>query len=136
VLGDMLELGSYEEEGHRKVGVRAADVVDLLVTVGRRARLIAEEARAAGLAPDKVLALDDAEATLAELRSIMGPGDVVLVKGSRAVRMDEIATALSDASLPARDASAALSMTSGEPGKLEASAALSMTSGGSEKKET
>jgi UDP-N-acetylmuramoyl-tripeptide--D-alanyl-D-alanine ligase len=136
VLGDMLELGSYEEEGHRKVGVRAADVVDLLVTVGRRAQLIAEEARAAGLAPDKVLALDDAEAALAELRSILGPGDVVLVKGSRAVRMDEIATALSDASLPARDASAALSMTSGEPGKLEASAALGITSGGSGKKET
>ena len=96
VLGDMLELGSYEEEGHRKVGVRAADVVDLLVTVGRRAQLIAEEALAAGLGRDKVLALDDAEAALAELRAIMGPGDVVLVKGSRAVRMDEIATALTD----------------------------------------
>ncbi len=96
VLGDMLELGSYEEEGHRKVGVRAADVVDYLITVGLRARLIAEEALAAGLAPAKVLALDSAEPALAKLRSIMGPGDVVLVKGSRAVRMDEIATALTD----------------------------------------
>jgi UDP-N-acetylmuramoyl-tripeptide--D-alanyl-D-alanine ligase len=120
VLGDMLELGSYEEEGHRKVGVRAADVVDLLVTVGRRAQLIAEEAKAAGLPQDKVLALDDAEAALIEMRSIMGPGDVVLVKGSRAVRMDEIATALTDASQPARDASAALSMTSGGPRNQEA----------------
>jgi UDP-N-acetylmuramoyl-tripeptide--D-alanyl-D-alanine ligase len=120
VLGDMLELGSYEEEGHRKVGVRAADVVDLLVTVGRRAQLIAEEARAAGLHPGKVLALDDAEAALAELRSIMGPGDVVLVKGSRAVRMDEIATVLTDASAQAGDASAALSMTSGGPRNQEA----------------
>jgi UDP-N-acetylmuramoyl-tripeptide--D-alanyl-D-alanine ligase len=104
VLGDMLELGSYEEEGHRKVGVRAADVVDHLVTVGRRAQLIAEEALAAGLGRDKVLALDDAEAALAELRSIMGPGDVVLVKGSRAVRMDEIATALTDAQPAKREA--------------------------------
>lgn len=96
VLGDMLELGSYEEEGHRKVGVRAADVVDLLVTVGQRARLIAEEALAAGLAPDKVLALDNAQAALAQLRSIMGPGDVVLVKGSRAAQMDQIAAALTN----------------------------------------
>ncbi|HSN73739.1 MAG TPA: UDP-N-acetylmuramoyl-tripeptide--D-alanyl-D-alanine ligase [Anaerolineae bacterium] len=120
VLGDMLELGSYEEEGHRKVGVRAADVVDLLVTVGQRAQLIAEEARAAGLAPDKVLAMDDAEAALVELHSILGPGDVVLVKGSRAVHMDEIATALADAPVPERDASAALSMTSGRSGKQEA----------------
>ncbi len=96
VLGDMLELGSYEEEGHRKVGVRAADVVDLLVTVGQRARLIAEEARAAGLPTGRVLALDNAQAALAELHSILGPGDVVLVKGSRAVHMDDIATALTE----------------------------------------
>ena len=96
VLGDMLELGSYEEEGHRKVGVRAADVVDLLVTVGQRARLIAEEALAAGLPAGRVLALANAQAALAELRSILGPGDVVLVKGSRAVHMDDIATALTE----------------------------------------
>jgi UDP-N-acetylmuramoyl-tripeptide--D-alanyl-D-alanine ligase len=114
VLGDMLELGSYEEEGHRKVGVRAAYVADLLVTVGQRAQLIAEEALAAGLASDKVLVLDNAEAALAELRSIMGPGDVVLVKGSRAVRMDEIATALTATSLAAKDASADLGMIARE----------------------
>ncbi len=104
VLGDMLELGSYEEEGHRKVGARAADVVDILVTVGQRARSIAQEALAAGLNPARVLALDDAAAAVAEMRSIMGPGDVVLVKGSRAVHMDEVATALTDAPLAAREA--------------------------------
>jgi len=118
VLGDMLELGSYEEEGHRKVGVRAADVVDMLVTVGQRARLIAEEALAAGLAPDKVLALENAEAALAELRSILGPGDVVLVKGSRAVHMDEIATALADT--PKTRQPDAVRRVATSPGKQEA----------------
>ena len=49
VLGDMLELGSYEEEGHRIVGARVADVADSLITVGQRARLIAAEAVASGL---------------------------------------------------------------------------------------
>jgi len=97
VLGDMLELGSYEEEGHRKVGARAADVADTLVTVGQRARLIAEEAMACGLPGSKVLVLDDAAAAVAELRGVIGPGDVVLVKGSRAVHMDEIANALAQA---------------------------------------
>ena len=38
VLGDMLELGAYEQQGHRDVGIRAAEVADLLVTVGTRAR--------------------------------------------------------------------------------------------------
>lgn len=94
VLGDMLELGSYEEEGHRKIGARAADVVDFLVTVGQRGRIIAEEAEAAGLAAARIVAFDTAAAALEDLRTIIGPGDVVLVKGSRAVHMDEIASAL------------------------------------------
>ncbi len=131
VLGDMLELGSYEEEGHRKVGVRVADVVDLLVTVGQRAQLIAEEALAAGLAPDKVLALDNAEAALVELRSILGPGDVVLVKGSRAVHMDEIATALTDT--PEARQSDAVRRVSAPPAM--AAADFSMTGDGSRKQE-
>lgn len=95
VLGDMLELGSYEETGHRKVGARAADVVDHLVTVGTRARWIAEEAQAAGLAADHIEVVPDKEAALASLRLLIGPGDVVLIKGSRAMGMDQLAAALS-----------------------------------------
>ena len=95
VLGDMLELGSYEEEGHRIVGARVADVADSLITVGQRARLIASEAVASGLPATKVQAVADSETALVRLRSMLGPGDVVLVKGSRASHMDEIATALS-----------------------------------------
>ncbi len=94
VLGDMLELGSYEEEGHRIVGARVADVADSLITVGQRARLIAAEAVASGLPATKVQAVADSETALVRLRSMLGPGDVVLVKGSRASHMDEIATAL------------------------------------------
>jgi len=90
VLGDMAELGDYEEEGHRKVGCRAADVVSLLVTVGRRARLIAEEARACGLAADCVTQVDSNAEAVACLRQVLQPGDVVLVKGSRSMAMEEI----------------------------------------------
>ena len=95
VLGDMLELGSFEEEGHRIVGLRVADVSDVLITVGQRARMIAEEALTAGLPAAKVQAVTDSETALASLRALLGPGDIVLVKGSRASHMDEIASALS-----------------------------------------
>jgi UDP-N-acetylmuramoyl-tripeptide--D-alanyl-D-alanine ligase len=95
VLGDMLELGSYEEEGHVLVGRRAADVVRKLVTVGQRARLIGEEAIAAGLSPTDVAIVEDNEAALATLRGLVGSGDIVLVKGSRAQRMEQIVNALS-----------------------------------------
>jgi len=94
VLGDMLELGSFEEAGHRKVGRRAADVVQLLITVGPRARWIGEEAVACGLPQEAVIMVDDREAALAHLRRIMGPGDIVLVKGSRGMAMEHIVAAL------------------------------------------
>ncbi|UYN89759.1 MAG: UDP-N-acetylmuramoyl-tripeptide--D-alanyl-D-alanine ligase [Anaerolineales bacterium] len=90
VLGDMLELGQYEEQGHRVVGNLAARVADLLVTVGPRAHTIAETARAAGLQATAINEFEDTEGALAYLKSALGAGDVVLVKGSRGVHMDRI----------------------------------------------
>jgi UDP-N-acetylmuramoyl-tripeptide--D-alanyl-D-alanine ligase len=94
VFGDMLELGSYEEKEHRLVGKRAAEVVDQLVTVGRRARWIADEADASGLAADHIYALDSNEQAIDLLRAMMQTGDYVLVKGSRGMAMEGIVAAL------------------------------------------
>jgi len=94
VLGDMLELGAYEEEGHRKVGRRALDVVAVLITVGERGRLIAEEALACGMEEEKVFMEEDNGGAIACLRKISTPGDIILVKGSRGMKMEEIVAAL------------------------------------------
>ncbi|MBC7233853.1 MAG: UDP-N-acetylmuramoyl-tripeptide--D-alanyl-D-alanine ligase [Chloroflexi bacterium] len=94
VLGGMLELGSYEEEGHRLVGRRAADVASVLVTVGRLGRLIAEEALAAGMPPAAVYAVADNEEAVEVLRQILAEGDFVLVKGSRGIAMEHIVAKL------------------------------------------
>ena len=94
VLGDMLELGSFEEEGHRKVGCRAADVVDLLIVVGTQARFVAAVARDCGLDPSLIFELEDNQAVIAYLEKTLGPGDVLLLKGSNAQKLDEIVTAL------------------------------------------
>jgi UDP-N-acetylmuramoyl-tripeptide--D-alanyl-D-alanine ligase len=94
VLGDMLELGDFEEEGHRKVGRRAVDVVSVLVTVGPRGRTIGQEALACGMAKRGVLIVEDNEQAIAHLRQIIGQGDIVLVKGSRGMKMEEIVAAL------------------------------------------
>jgi UDP-N-acetylmuramoyl-tripeptide--D-alanyl-D-alanine ligase len=96
VLGDMLELGDYEEQGHRLVGARAAEVVDELITVGPRAKLIAEEAKRAGLQSAVVVLVEDSQAAIDHLRGRVGQGDVILVKGSRGVRMDQIIAALEE----------------------------------------
>ncbi|MBI4494017.1 MAG: UDP-N-acetylmuramoyl-tripeptide--D-alanyl-D-alanine ligase [Chloroflexi bacterium] len=94
VLGDMLELGSYEATGHRKVGSRAALVVDGLVAIGSRAALVAEAAREAGLPADRVFHTHSNGEAIEHLRRKLRPGDNVLVKGSRGMRMEEIVQAL------------------------------------------
>jgi UDP-N-acetylmuramoyl-tripeptide--D-alanyl-D-alanine ligase len=94
VLGNMLELGSFEEEGHRKVGCRAADVVDLLIVLGSSAQFIAAEAQACGLAPALILELQNNQAVIAHLSTILEPDDVVLIKGSNAQKLNEIVAAL------------------------------------------
>jgi UDP-N-acetylmuramoyl-tripeptide--D-alanyl-D-alanine ligase len=94
VLGDMLELGSYEEEGHRLVGARAAEVADMLITVGERARWIAEEAVLAGMEASRVETVADAAQALDLLRSRLQAEDVVLVKASRGIQLDLIVSEL------------------------------------------
>jgi UDP-N-acetylmuramoyl-tripeptide--D-alanyl-D-alanine ligase len=94
VLGDMLELGSYENEGHKLVGRRAAAVVSRLVVVGPRARLIGNEALAAGM-PAGAVTLAENNVQAAEiLETLLAPGDFVLVKGSRGMKMEEIVQAI------------------------------------------
>jgi len=94
VLGDMLELGPYEEIGHQMVGVRAAEVVDELVTVGELGRLIAVAAQGAGLKDEQVTMFTDAQEAIEFLKPRLGERDVALIKGSHGVRMDRIVSAL------------------------------------------
>jgi UDP-N-acetylmuramoyl-tripeptide--D-alanyl-D-alanine ligase len=94
VLGDMLELGLYEEQGHRKVGIRAAEVVDELVTVGELGQLIATAAADAGVKNDRIHTFMDSNQAVDFLQGFLRENDVVLVKGSRGMRMDKIVAAL------------------------------------------
>lgn len=92
VLGDMLELGALAPDAHRDVGTLAAGSVDALIGVGELAAVAVHEARRAGLA--EAHAVMDNAAALMVLRRIARPGDTVLVKGSRALRLEEIVDAL------------------------------------------
>jgi UDP-N-acetylmuramoyl-tripeptide--D-alanyl-D-alanine ligase len=96
VLGDMLELGSYEEIGHQMVGVRAAEVADEIVTVGPRARGIASSARKGRFSNLMITELEDSEQAIDFLKSRLNENAVVLVKGSRGMRMDRIVAELED----------------------------------------
>ncbi len=94
VLGDMLELGDYEESGHLKVGCRAANVVQELVAVGELARHIARGAELCGMKPECIHVVADSDAATKLLCRIVEPNDLILVKGSRAMKMEAIVAAL------------------------------------------
>jgi UDP-N-acetylmuramoyl-tripeptide--D-alanyl-D-alanine ligase len=89
VLGEMRELGDQSERGHREVGETAAALkVDQLIAIGDVAAAIADAAGHAGLRKTTVV---NSTAEAAELlREIAAPGDLILIKGSRAARTEEV----------------------------------------------
>src|SRR6185312_14346080 len=93
VLGDMAELGSHSDEAHLEVGRRVAESgVGQLFTVGKMAALIAKAAREKGL--NRVFEFADVEAAAPAVKSFVKAGDVILIKASRAARLERIAEVL------------------------------------------
>jgi len=91
VLGDMLELGAFEQQSHREMGLLAANVgLDRLVTVGSSARWIAEGAMEAGLSVSHIQTVDDVQQVIHSLRGALKEGDLVLLKGSRQLRLETV----------------------------------------------
>lgn len=85
VLGDMLELGSYEEEAHRQVGRIMSDLsVDILIAVGPSMALAASEFRG------RSYRVGSAEEAGALLKTLWETGDTVLMKGSRGMHMERV----------------------------------------------
>lgn len=90
VLGDMLELGKFSSIEHKKVGEQVVGVFDVLITVGVRARQIAEGALSAGMSEENILQYEEAERAGRELQNLIKVGDVILVKASQGVRSEKI----------------------------------------------
>jgi UDP-N-acetylmuramoyl-tripeptide--D-alanyl-D-alanine ligase len=83
ILGDMLELGEYSEDEHRKIGRLAKETVNLLLVVGKRAKWISDEAKKAGMDPDAIMEFDDSDAAGEWMRGHLEAGDLILLKGSQ-----------------------------------------------------
>jgi UDP-N-acetylmuramoyl-tripeptide--D-alanyl-D-alanine ligase len=94
VLGDMLELGWAEEESHRLIGRRAADVAQILIAVGYRSRIIAEEAKKIGRQDSDIYWVESAAEAIPLLEEMICEGDAILIKGSLGMRLDQIVSAI------------------------------------------
>ena len=94
LLGDMLELGERSDELHRGIGTLCAKLgIDGLFTVGGSGKLISDEARAAGLEKAYNLTPEEAAERIGEL---LAPGDTLLVKASRGMKLERIIKAITE----------------------------------------
>jgi UDP-N-acetylmuramoyl-tripeptide--D-alanyl-D-alanine ligase len=99
VLGDMMELGKHTKEEHFKIGQAVADVFDVLITVGSRSKFTADGAIDAGMGEGWVLACHDTDDVATELVKILKKDDIVYVKGSQSMRMENIVSQICDGSV-------------------------------------
>lgn len=89
VLGDMLELGKMTEEAHIEIGEQITPVADILVTVGPRARKIADGAIGKKFAVSKIKSFDNSLQAGDFLKDFIKEGDIVLLKGSQGIRLEK-----------------------------------------------
>jgi len=94
VLGDMLELGPAGPLLHRERGRALVGRVDALAGVGPLAREILEGAREAGMSPGSLHHFETSADAAAAVGGLVQPGDAVLVKGSRGVRLEAVVDAI------------------------------------------
>jgi UDP-N-acetylmuramoyl-tripeptide--D-alanyl-D-alanine ligase len=90
VLGDMAELGEFTEEGHQVVGEKAAGIVDVLITVGEKGKIIARQAIKKGMHEVSVFSFDYALDAGKFLQDRIHKGDIILAKGSQVARMEKV----------------------------------------------
>jgi len=94
VLGDMMELGKYTEEEHRKIGKDILGVLDIIVTVGPRAKFIADEAIENKFKVKDVYSFDNSGTVAKFLEGIVEEGDLILIKGSQSTRLERAVKAI------------------------------------------
>lgn len=91
VLGSMLELGSFTEQGHLDVGVEVVKQgIDILITVGDLGAIIGQGAQKAGLKEEYIFNFDYSPEAGRFLQDRMKQGDLILIKGSQGARMEKI----------------------------------------------
>lgn len=97
VLGDMLELGDFAGKAHYDIGVMLkSSGIDILVTVGELSEATAAGALTSGFSPDSIYRCADSEEAASLINTLILPGDAVLVKGSRGIKMEKIVRVLLD----------------------------------------
>ena len=95
VLGDMFEMGSFAEEGHREVGKCASEYADILIAVGDDAKFMVDEAIKNNMDKENTYYFKTKEEAIENFENILQKGDAILVKASRGMHLEEVVEFLS-----------------------------------------
>lgn len=95
VLGDMFEMGSFAEEGHREVGKYASEYADILIAVGDDAKFMVDEAIKNNMDKENTYYFKTKEEAIENFENILQKGDAILVKASRGMHLEEVVEFLS-----------------------------------------
>ena len=90
ILGDMLELGEYTEDAHRKIGKTIQEYADIFFAVGPKMKFAFEEAEDVLMSKDRLCWFNNSEEARITIQNYIKPNDLILVKGSRGMKMEKI----------------------------------------------
>ena len=95
VLGDMLELGAWSVRAHSEIGrLTVKSGIDFLITIGEKSKNVTAAAIKSGLDKDNSQHFDDSEQAAKKIKAFIKSGDLVLIKGSRGMKLEKILHAL------------------------------------------
>ena len=90
ILGDIFEMGSFAEEGHKQVGKDASENADVIIAIGKDAEFISKEALENNMNKENVHHFATKEEAMENFKNILKKGDTILVKASRGMHLEEV----------------------------------------------
>ncbi|MDD5431064.1 MAG: UDP-N-acetylmuramoyl-tripeptide--D-alanyl-D-alanine ligase, partial [Candidatus Pacebacteria bacterium] len=86
----MMEIGKYTIEAHENIGIMAGKTFDMLVTIGARAKFIADTAAKSGIPKKNIFSFDNAEEAKLKVQELIKRGDLILIKASHVMELDKV----------------------------------------------
>ncbi|WP_028829009.1 UDP-N-acetylmuramoyl-tripeptide--D-alanyl-D-alanine ligase [Proteocatella sphenisci] len=94
ILADMLELGEMSKHAHMDAGAQASEIFDVIICIGKDAKHIEKGALEKDFQKNNIYFFKNNQEALSKINSILRPGDVILIKGSRGMKLEEVAESI------------------------------------------
>ncbi len=94
VLGDMLELGKHSNEAHKRIGIMAGEIVDILIAVGPQSKVVAKSVKNTRIKKENIYSFHRSPEAAHKLKELIEGGEIILIKGSQSIRTEKVVKAV------------------------------------------